>query len=151
MVVLTAEESKAAFDVKLYKKKIQPVWLEITNDTDDEMLFMPRSIDPEYFSPLEVAQKTSWTWSKEANHEKKWFYYENQMPFLIPPGETVSGFVFANLNKGVRWVLAEVFSEHKAMTSSSSRDPRIQGRLPQAGMGRTLRCLLPRPGDHRLY
>ncbi len=115
VVVLTAEEARAAFDVKLYKKKIQPVWLEITNDTDDEMLFMPRSIDPLYFSPLEVAQKTSWRWSKKANTEKKWFLYENQMPFRVPPGETVSGFVFANRSRGVRWVLAEVFSEHKAI------------------------------------
>ena len=115
IVVLTAEEAQAAFDCKLYKKKIQPVWIEITNDTDDEMLFMPRSVDPDYFAPLEVAQKTSWTWSKKANHEKKWFYYEHQMTFLIPPGETRSGFVFATLNKGVRWVLVEVFSEHKAV------------------------------------
>ncbi len=115
IVVLTAEEARAAFDCKLYKKKIQPVWLEITNDTDDEMLFMPRSIDPEYFAPLEVAQKTSWRWSKKANTEKKWFYYENHMPFLIPPGETVSGFVFTNRSRGVRWVLVEVFSEHKAV------------------------------------
>ena len=115
VVVLTAEEAKAAFDCKLYKKKIQPVWLEITNGTDDEMLFLPRSIDPDYFSPLEVAQKTSWRWSKEANHEKKWYYYENQMSFMIPPGETVSGFVFTNRQKGVRWVLVEVFSEHKAV------------------------------------
>jgi hypothetical protein len=115
VVVLTAEEAQAAFDCKLYKKKIQPVWLEITNGTDDEMLFLPRSIDPDYFSPLEVAQKTSWRWSKEANHEKKWYYYLNQMSFEIPPGETVSGFVFTNLQKGVRWVLVEVFSEHKAV------------------------------------
>ena len=115
VVVLTAEEAKAAFDCKLYKKKIQPVWLEITNGTDDEMLFLPRSIDPDYFSPLEVAQKTSWRWSKKANHEKKWYYYLNQMPFAILPGETVSGFVFTNRQKGVRWVLVEVFSEHKAV------------------------------------
>jgi hypothetical protein len=115
VVVLTADEARAAFDCKLYKKKIQPVWLEITNNTDDEMLFMPRSVDPEYFAPLEVAQKTSWTWSKKANHEKKWFYYEQQMPFLIPPGETVSGFVYTNRSRGVRWVLVEVFSEHDAV------------------------------------
>jgi len=115
IVVLTADEAKAAFDCKLYKKKIQPVWIEITNDTGDEMLFMPRSIDPEYFAPLEVAQKTTWRWSKKANTEKKYFYYENQMPFLIPPGETVSGFVFANRSRGVRWVLVEVFSEHEAI------------------------------------
>jgi len=115
IVVLTADEAKAAFDCKLYKKKIQPVWIETTNDTGDEMLFMPRSIDPEYFAPLEVAQKTTWRWSKKANTEKKYFYYENQMPFLIPPGETVSGFVFANRSRGVRWVLVEVFSEHEAI------------------------------------
>ena len=115
VVVLTADEAKAVFDCKLYKKKIQPVWLEITNDTEDEMLFMPRSIDPQYFAPLEVAQKTSWTWSKKANQEKKWFYYEQQMPFVIPAGETVSGFVFTNRSKGLRWVLVEVFSEHEAV------------------------------------
>jgi hypothetical protein len=115
VVVLTAEEAKAAFDCKLYKKKIQPVWLEITNGTEYEMLFMPRSIDPEYFAPLEVAQKTSWTWSKKANHEKKWFYYEHQMPFGIPAGETISGFVFANRSRGVRWVLVDVFSEEEAV------------------------------------
>ncbi len=115
VVVLTAEEAKAVFDCKLYKKKIQPVWLEITNHTDDEMLFMPRSVDPEYFAPLEVAQKTNWTWSKKANHAKAWFYYEQQMPFLIPPGETISGFVYATRSLGVRWVLVEVFSRHKAV------------------------------------
>ncbi len=70
VVVLTAEEAKAAFDCKLYKKKIQPVWIEITNDTDDEMLFMPRSVDPEYFAPLEVAQKTSWRWSKRPTRRR---------------------------------------------------------------------------------
>ena len=115
VVVLTAEEAQAAFDCKLYKKKIQPVWIEITNETAEEMLFMPRSVDPDYFAPLEVAQKTSWRWSKKANHEKKWFYYEHNMPFLILPGETVSGFVFANRSLGIRWVLVEVFSKEKAV------------------------------------
>jgi hypothetical protein len=62
-----------------------------------------------------VAQKTSWRWSKKANHEKRWFYYENQMQLAVPPGETVSGFVFANRSRGVRWVLVEVFSEHDAV------------------------------------
>jgi hypothetical protein len=115
VAVLTAEEAKAAFDCKLYKKKIQPVWLEITNDTGLDLLFLPRSVDPEYFAPLEVAQKTSWTWSKKANQEKKWFYYENQIPFTMPPGETTSGFVFANRKRGVRWVLVDVFSETQAV------------------------------------
>ena len=37
------------------------------------------------------------------------------MPLLVPAGETVSGFVFANRSRGVRWVLVEVFSEHDAV------------------------------------
>jgi len=115
VAVLTAEEARAAFDCKLYKKKIQPVWLEISNDTDENMLFMPRSLDPDYFSPLEVAQKTSWTWSKKANLEKKGFYYESQIPFFIPPRQAVSGFVFANRSRGVRWVLVDVFGENKSV------------------------------------
>lgn len=115
VVVLTAEESKAAFDAKLYKKKIQPVWLDITNERDEDLWFLPRSLDPDYFSPLEVAQKTSWTWSKKANKEKRWFFYESQMPFKIAAGDTVSGFVFVNRHKGVRWMLVEMFSESSAL------------------------------------
>ena len=53
--------------------------------------------------------------SKKANHEKKWYFYENQMPFRIPAGETVSGFIFANRSRGVRWVLVDVFSEVDAV------------------------------------
>lgn len=30
VAVLSAEEANAAFDTKLYKKKIQPIWVEIT-------------------------------------------------------------------------------------------------------------------------
>ena len=144
VAVLTAEEAEAAFDCKLYKKKIQPVWLEITNDKDDELLFMPRSVDPDYFSPLEVAQKTSWTWSKPANKEKKWFYYENQMPFWIPAGETVSGFVFANLDKGVRWVLVDVFSEHDAVSVEFINEvPGFKADFHKIGSGDNYEALYP--------
>ena len=108
VVVLTAEEAKAAFDCKLYKKKIQPVWLEITNGTEDEMLFMPRSIDPQLFRPSRGGAEDLVDLVQERRtRRKKWFYYEHQMPLVIPPGETVSGFVFTNRSRGVRWVLVE--------------------------------------------
>ncbi len=109
--VLTAEEARAVFDAKLYKKKIQPVWLEVANDSGQPLWLLPRSLDPDYFSPLEVAQKTSWMRSGSAKRESRQFFYEQQMPFEIPAGETRSGFVFANLSRGVRWVLVELFGE----------------------------------------
>ena len=79
--VLSAEEAEAVFDVNLYKKKIQPVWLEITNGTDQMLWFLPRSVDPEYHSAFEVAQKSHWTWSKKANLAKREFFFLNQIPY----------------------------------------------------------------------
>ena len=67
-VVLSQEEARAVFDSKLYKKKIQPVWLEITNHTHEEMAFLPRGLDPAYFSSMEVAQKTNSWHSKNPFH-----------------------------------------------------------------------------------
>ena len=52
--VLSAEESEAVFGVSLYKRGIQPVWLEIENKDEEPTWFLPFSVDPDYFSPLEV-------------------------------------------------------------------------------------------------
>ena len=114
VAVLSAEESTAVFDTKLDKKKIQPIWVKITNSTDQERAFLPRSIDPNYHSALEVAQKSLKTWAKKSNQAKRRFYYENQMPFHLPPGETSSGFVFGDRSKGVRWMNVTVIGEHQA-------------------------------------
>jgi len=114
VAVLSAEEAKAAFDTKLYKKKIQPIWVEITNDTNRLHGFLPRSIDPNYRSALEVAQKSLKTGAKKSNQAKREFYYLNSMPFELPPGETRSGFVFGDRSKGVRWMVVTVIGENAA-------------------------------------
>jgi len=116
IAVLSAEESKAVFDTKLYKKKIQPIWVEVTNETDELHAFLPRSIDPNYHSALEVAQKSFKTWSKKSNQSKREFYYRNRMPFELPPGETHSGFVFGDRSRGVRWMVVTVIGENSAET-----------------------------------
>jgi hypothetical protein len=112
VAVLSAEESLAAFDTKLYKKKIQPIWVEITNDTDQHLGFLPRSVDPNYHSALEVAQKSLKTWAKKSNQARREFYFRRQMPFEILPGETRSGFVFGDRGKGVRWMALTVIGEN---------------------------------------
>ncbi|MEE4271798.1 MAG: LssY C-terminal domain-containing protein [Thermoanaerobaculales bacterium] len=112
--VLSSDEAQAFFDVKLYKKKIQPIWIEIDNATDQTLAFLPRSVDPDYFSALEVAQKSHWTWSKKANREKRAYFYDQRMRYPVPPGETVSGFVYGNRDLGARWVRVTVIGERSA-------------------------------------
>lgn len=110
--VLSAEEAREVFDVKLYKKRIQPVWVEISNHTYQDMAFLPRSLDPAYFSAIEASQKTNSTWhSRKAKKAKRLYFHRQQMPFSVPAGQTVSGFVFANRDKGVRFVVVEVVGE----------------------------------------
>jgi hypothetical protein len=114
VAVLSSDEAQAVFDVKLYKKKIQPIWIEIENTTDQTLAFLPRSVDPDYFSALEVAQKSHWTWSKRANREKRAYFYDQRMRYVVPPGETVSGFVYGNRDLGARWVRVTVIGERSA-------------------------------------
>ena len=107
--VLSAEEAQLAFDSKLYKKDIQPVWVEVTNATEDAMIFAARGIDDEYYAPLEVAQMNKGNWNKKSTRPKGMYFYDNTMPYGVPAGETVSGFVYATRDLGVRFVRIDVF------------------------------------------
>jgi hypothetical protein len=49
--VLSRDESKHAFGVDLAKRGIQPVWVEIQNDSDVGFYFMLFGLDPGYYSP----------------------------------------------------------------------------------------------------
>ena len=53
--VPSASESEELFGKPLYKQGIQPVWLEITNGRNVYVNFLPVGLDPQYFTPLEVA------------------------------------------------------------------------------------------------
>lgn len=112
--VLSAEETQAVFDTKLYKKKIQPIWVEVKNENDESYAFLPRSVDPNYHSALEVAQKSHRTWAKKSNQARREFYSRNTMRFQVPPRQTRSGFVFGDRNKGVRWMSVVVIGENTA-------------------------------------
>ena len=49
------KESRAIFKTDLYKRGVQPVWLEITNSSDERVTVLPAGLDPGYFSPTEAA------------------------------------------------------------------------------------------------
>ncbi len=85
--VLSAEETQAVFDTKLYKKKIQPIWVEITNGTDQLLRAFSRAASiPTTTRPSRSRRRALKTWAKKSNQAKRKFYYLNQMPFQLPPG-----------------------------------------------------------------
>ena len=101
-VVLSAEETKKVFGLDLYKLGIQPVWMEIENNTEGPIFFLPVGLDPEYFAPLEVAYMNHASFSGEANEQIDKFFHEQAMRSYIPKGGVRSGFVFTNMDLGTK-------------------------------------------------
>ena len=101
-VVLSEEESELIFGADLYSRGIQPVWLEIENNDESGMRFLPIGLDPEYFAPLEASFIKRFRWAKYANEQKDEHFFKLSMGEHIPVGSTRSGFVFSHLEHGTK-------------------------------------------------
>jgi hypothetical protein len=99
-VIPSADEAKTIFGVDLRQEGIQPFWLEIENGTDRAIVFLPTGLDPEYFSPLEVAYLYNGPLTEEghaalAEHIESLSFNSRKIMY---PGDTTSGFVYLNLS-----------------------------------------------------
>jgi hypothetical protein len=110
--VLSEDETKAYFDLDLYYRGIQPIWLEIENRNENRVWFPSVSVDPDYFAPLEVAYMNFATFAKNRNRQLAEFLYYQAIYGIIPPGTTNSGFVFTNLNLGTKFFNVDVVGEN---------------------------------------
>ena len=99
---LGPEESRRSFGASLATYGIQPIWLAIENDTDEEMFFHPIATDQDYFSPYEVSFRTHGFFSFAANNERDAFFLRRQIPGKIPPRSRITGFVYGQLDAGIK-------------------------------------------------
>ncbi|MFV1974573.1 MAG: LssY C-terminal domain-containing protein [Candidatus Scalindua sp.] len=100
--VLSPEETKELFDLPLYRRGIQPIWLEIEN-MDEKPVWFPRiSVDQNYFAPFEVAYMHHRTFSKQSNLQMDKYFDEQVIGGYIPSGSVRSGFVFTHLDLGTK-------------------------------------------------
>ena len=102
-------EAEQLFGIPVYDRGIQPVWLEITNNSAGRARFILISVDKEYFSPLEVAYMHKKHFSKQGWMDMEEYLYETAMPRIIKAGETVSGFVYTNASAGTKSLNVDVF------------------------------------------
>jgi hypothetical protein len=115
VAVLTAEESHAAFGVPLAKRGVQPVWVEVENDLEQPVWLWTVGLDPEYFSPIESAFYFRKRFSTRDRQRLYEHFSLNRFHNPVPPRSVVSGFVFANLDRGVKNVNVDLltFGEKK--------------------------------------
>ncbi len=102
------EESRDIFGVDLEKKGVQPLWLEIQNDTDRQLYFLPTGLDPEYFSPLEVSFGYHARFSDDANAQLDEHIERLGLRNIIDPRSKESGFVYTNRDKASKFVAVDL-------------------------------------------
>jgi hypothetical protein len=107
--VPTIAEAQAIYGVELAKKHIQPVWVEVKNDSTAHYWFLPSGLDPSYFSPSEAAFAFH-TNSDDANRKLDEKFQKLQFQNPARPGSTEAGFVLVNLDEGFKAVDIDLIS-----------------------------------------
>jgi LssY-like putative type I secretion system component LssY len=100
---LGARESQRSFGENLADYDIQPVWLSIENDTDDQLVYLPIAMDPDYYSPYEVSYRFHGALSFAANRARDKFFLERQISSIVPPHSHTAGFMYGVLDAGVKY------------------------------------------------
>jgi hypothetical protein len=105
-----AGEAAELFGLSLYEKGVQPVWIEVENNSANLLRLSIWSIDSDYYSPLEVAWMNRKGYSDEGKAAMERSLYYAAIDRRIPPGEKRSGFVFTHLKTGTKGFNVDLIS-----------------------------------------
>jgi hypothetical protein len=99
-----AAQAWRIFGVNILDKAIQPVWVEIANNSLDSVSYFPITTDPTYFSPNEAAYRFNDPLSPEDDRARADRFVQLQIPIQADPGQTISGFVFTHRDSGLKFL-----------------------------------------------
>ena len=106
VAVPSTEESEQIFGFPLAAKNIQPVWLEVENNSDTAFFLYHIAMDPDIYSSGEVAWKfQSSLYTKDSQKNIYNLFRDNEIDWFFKPGTTTAGFVYTNLKMGTKAVL----------------------------------------------
>ena len=137
---LGRKDAKNVFPVNLARHGVQPVWLEIENQSQDRYGFFQQSIDPQYFAASEAAYKSHYSATKRFlsyglvgillwplllvapvqfvsaryanNRMDEHFIASGIGNFVLAPGESREGFVFTHVDEGTKEINVTLLSAH---------------------------------------
>ena len=111
MLVLSREETEEIFDLDLYDRGIQPIWLEVENKTEERIWIPPVGVDRNYFPPFEVAYMHHFSFSKKANQQMNQYFQDQALGLYVSPNQVRSGLVFTNLRLGTKTFNVDILGE----------------------------------------
>jgi hypothetical protein len=109
--VLSPEDSRRMLGVDIDHNVMQPVWVEVQNDTSRPMWLLRTGTDPEYFSPLEVAWSVHTPLAGGANARIDEHFEKLGFRKPITPGATRAGIVFTNPERRTRLLNVDMLGQ----------------------------------------
>ena len=92
------------FGFPVIEKGVQPVFVEVRNDGDVPLWYMPITTDATYFAPLEVAWRFRDPLDPKSGADAAAAMTRLAMPLAIPAHSTASGFVFTHIETGLKFL-----------------------------------------------
>lgn len=124
--VLDQSEIEQAFGARLDLVGIQPVWLKIQNLSAYSFVVFLRSIDPDYFSPYEVARRSA-TISAKSVQDLYPFVRDQEIDRFITPGAEVTGHVYTHLDEGIKVINVDLIgNQHKQSFNMAIEVPGLE-------------------------
>jgi len=108
LTVLGDAEARVLLGFDLAPAGMQPVWVKVVNREGTRWFLPPISIDPEYFSPLEVAWLGHRPLRSAANRRLDTTLTLLALPASVEPYGSAAGYVFTNLDEGIKYANLEL-------------------------------------------
>jgi hypothetical protein len=113
--VLSADESLAVYGLPLASEGIQPVWVKVENGDDLPYWLLELGLDPDVIPPTEAAD----VFARRDNRAMvEATFRELAFRNPVPPGGSVSGFVLANLDEGLKMVQVDLLANGRTRSFS---------------------------------
>ena len=106
--VPSAEETRQIFGLDLYKKNVQPVWVQVENRSENWLYLTPMGLDPAYFTPRETANRVR-TSAEEAHSEK--LEQRGVVRLRVAPNSIQSGYIFSRVDEGTKSFNVDVIGD----------------------------------------
>lgn len=127
VAVLSTRESRALFGTDLARSGIQPVWLEVRNGEEVPYWLLTAGLDADYFSAREAAHVRHTLFAGSANRQMDDFFDQVQFRSPVLPGTTGGGFVFTNLDEGVKPLGVDLVAPRHGAVKSFTYFLRVPG------------------------
>jgi len=109
--VPSSEETEQIYGTDLYRKNVQPVWIQVENRGDTDLFLTPMGIDPGYFTPRETANRTR---SGSRDRVAEQFEKRGHETLNVPAQSIQSGYVFTRVDEGTKSFNVDVLGDGAA-------------------------------------